>query len=206
MVVEHALVEPPEAAAPREFEPRLFRELIRAGDTERDATALAAAEALASTPFFAGLSTIELARLVPELEERRYRAGEVVFSQGDPPDGLYIMRRGDARVLLRDDGRGEVLLATLRPPEYFGEMALVSTDARSATVQAATALEVWRLPTERFCELMARHTSLPMKIAAGLSRRLAATDRDLSRTRDYAEALTLEALRSAKRLGSPSPE
>ena len=113
-----------------------------------DAAPLEAADALARTPFFAGLSSVELDRLVPELEERRFAAGETVFSQGDPPDGLYLIRRSAAQVVVCEDGQREAVLAILGPPEYFGEMALVSAEARSATVGAGGTLEVWRLPPE----------------------------------------------------------
>ena len=84
------------------------------------------ADALARTPFFAHLSAVDLARLVPQLEQRHYEAGAVVFSQGDPPDGLYVIPGGTADVLIRQPDGDETVLGRLRPPEYFGEMALVS--------------------------------------------------------------------------------
>jgi signal-transduction protein with cAMP-binding, CBS, and nucleotidyltransferase domain len=141
MAVTHAHVESIETAAPREPQTGTFRDCPPCG-AGSDITPLAAAEALASTPFFAGLSSLELARLVPELEERCYGPGAVVFSQGDPPDGLYIIRRGQARVLVREANGTETLLATLGPPEYFGEMALVSDEAPSATVRATRDLDI----------------------------------------------------------------
>jgi CRP-like cAMP-binding protein/di/tricarboxylate transporter len=193
MAVTDALVESVETAAPIESEAGAFRECLPCG-ADSDVTPLAAAEALAGTPFFAGLSSLELARLVPELEERCYSAGAVVFSQGDSPDGLYVIRRGEARVLVREANGTETLLATLGPPEYFGEMALVSSDARSATVKATGALEVWRLSTERFGELVARHTDLPLEIASALSRRLATADRKLSHTRGSSASVGHESL------------
>ena len=67
---------------------------------------LGAAEALAATPFFAGLSAVDLARLVPELEECRFQAGEAVFHQGDPGDGLYLIRSGRAGVSIATGERG----------------------------------------------------------------------------------------------------
>jgi CRP-like cAMP-binding protein len=101
-----------------------------------------AADALARTPFFAHLSAVDLARLVPQLEQRHYDAGEVVFSQGDPPDGLYVIQDGTADVFIRQPDGDETVLASLRPPEYFGEMALVSDEARSATVRATRDLDI----------------------------------------------------------------
>ena len=191
MAVTHAHVESIETAAPSEPQTGTFRDCPPCG-AGSDITPLAAAEALASTPFFAGLSSLELARLVPELEERCYGPGAVVFSQGDPPDGLYIIRRGQARVLVREASGTETLLATLGPPEYFGEMALVSSDARSATVKATCALEVWRLPMEHFRELVEDHPDVPLELASALSRRLARADRELSRTRGSSASVDQE--------------
>jgi CRP-like cAMP-binding protein len=179
--MSHALMERAPASAEVERQPLPTAEQRGAPGAAYDETPLGAADALARTPFFAGLSRVELARLVPELEDLGYAAGAVVFRQGDSPDGFYIIRRGEAHVLISDEGSGATVVARLGPGEYFGEMALVSAEPRSATVEAATSLEVWRLPSEPFRELLARQTNLPLEIAAGVSRRLAATDRELSR-------------------------
>jgi CRP-like cAMP-binding protein len=56
---------------------------------EGAAPSLSAAEALAASPFFCELSAVDLARLVPDLEERELPVGAVVFRQGDPADGFY---------------------------------------------------------------------------------------------------------------------
>ena len=159
------------------------------------ANPLAAAEALAGSPLFSGLTSVELARLVPELEELSYASDEVVFRQGDAADGLYLIRAGVARVVGRD-GRQQTTLALLGAPEYFGEMALLSDSPRSATVQAVTELTTWRLTTERFRELVRRTPTLPLSMAAALSRRLASADRELSRAQRDLRSLADEALQA----------
>jgi CRP-like cAMP-binding protein len=79
----------------------------------------------------------ELAELVASgVEVRRYGGGETLFSEGDAPDGLYLLRRGSAMVSRRIAGR-EVVLSYLSAGNYVGEMALLTESPRSATVRAA---------------------------------------------------------------------
>src|SRR5436190_319968 len=118
-------------------------------------TALEAAQALVAMPFFAGLGAVELARLVPELEEGLLQPGEVVFRQGEPGDGLYLIRSGSASVCLAEPGGGRTV-AVLSAPAYFGEMALLSAEPRTASIVALTPLALWKLPRSRLEALIGR--------------------------------------------------
>jgi CRP-like cAMP-binding protein/di/tricarboxylate transporter len=138
-----------------------------------------AAQALGATPFFASLSPVDLARLVPELEERSVNAGDVVFRQGEPGDGLYLIRSGSAGVSVTDAG-GSRIVAILTPPSYFGEMALLSDAPRTATIVALSPLSLWKLPRERFDALITRYPNVLRHIAIELSRRLDQTTRRLT--------------------------
>ena len=155
-----------------------------------------AAAALAATPFFAGLSAVELARLVPELEERHCQPDEAVFRQGDPGDGLYVIRSGTAGVRVAAEGEAESdaqIVAALEAPAYFGEMALLSDEPRSATVVALTSLSLWKLPRERFAALVGHHPELALRLAAEVTRRLAETTRKLSASRHEVVAVAVAA-------------
>src|SRR3712207_2775721 len=96
---------------------------------------LSAAEALASTPFFSELSAVDLARLVPELEEHDLMPGEVVFHQGDPGDGFYLIRSGTVEAVVTEAG-GTQVVTRLAAPAHFGEGALLTDELRSSTVTA----------------------------------------------------------------------
>ncbi len=69
---------------------------------------LSAAEALAATPFFSELSAVDLARLLPELEEHERAPGEIVFRQGDPGDGFYLIRSGTVEAVVTEAGGTQV--------------------------------------------------------------------------------------------------
>jgi di/tricarboxylate transporter/CRP-like cAMP-binding protein len=147
------------------------------------APSLSAAEVLSSTPFFAGLTSVDIARLVPDLEERHYSPGEVLFRQGDPGDGLYLVRTGEAVVVVDTEG-GAQAIRTVEAGGYFGEGALLRDDHRSATVVARTPLTVWKLPRERFEALVESDARLPRQIAAELAHQLTDVTHRLSATQE----------------------
>jgi CRP-like cAMP-binding protein len=151
------------------------------------APSLSAAEALAATPFFAGLGAVDVARLVPDLEEQAYEPGEVVLRQGEPGDGLYLVRTGRAEVAVATENRAQPV-RTVEAGGYFGEGALLRDAPRSATVVARTPLTVWKLPRERFDALVERHPHLPRQVAAELAHRLAETIHRLSASREQVGA------------------
>jgi len=143
---------------------------------------LSAVEALAATPFFSELSAVDLARLVPELEEHEFTPGEVVFQPGDPGDGFYLIRSGTVEAVVTETG-GTQVVTRLAAPAHFGEGALLTDEPRSSTVTALTPLVVWKLPRQRFDTLVRDHPSIALRIAAELSARLAEATRQLAASR-----------------------
>ena len=147
------------------------------------APSLSAAEALAATPFFAGLTSVDVARLVPDLEEHQYWPGQVVFRQGESGDGLYLVRTGEAEAAVATEN-GTQAIRTIEVGGYFGEGALLRDAPRSATVVARTPLTAWKLPRERFDALVERHPHLPRQVAAELAHHLAEVTHRLSATQE----------------------
>src|SRR5215472_3672775 len=84
---------------------------------------------------------------------RSYKAGEVIFRQGDPAEELFIVKSGKVEVRL-----GNRLLDTLPELSIFGEMALIDRSPRSATVVAATDTTV--VPRETVSVSRQSHTAL----------------------------------------------
>jgi CRP-like cAMP-binding protein/di/tricarboxylate transporter len=157
--------------------------------------AIGAAQALAAMPFFATLGPVDLARLVPELEERVVQPGEIVFRQGDPGDGLYLIRSGSAGVSLAEPA-GSRVVAVLSAPAYFGEMALLSAEPRSASIIAFTQLALWKLPRWRFEALISRQPLVLRQVAAELTRRLSETTRQLASSEQAGAAMARTAYRA----------
>lgn len=86
------------------------------------------------------------------IRNQHFEAGDVIFSQGELGDSVYVIEEGECEALRERDGALE-LLATLGRGEYFGEMALLSDGTRNATVRARTAMEVLIIPKADFEKL-----------------------------------------------------
>jgi len=87
---------------------------------------------------------------------KRYGGGEVLFKEGDAPDGLYLIRRGSVTISRILGGR-EVVLSYLSAGNYVGEMALLSNSPRMATVKAAVTTEALVLDGEVFKRVLGRN-------------------------------------------------
>ena len=93
---------------------------------------------LRSNELFAGLSDEQVSKLASIFEERTYKQGEVVFSQGEEGDRLFLVRAGFVEVVTRTGGSagGERPIVNLGPGQSVGEIALIDKGSRSATVRA----------------------------------------------------------------------
>jgi CRP/FNR family transcriptional regulator, cyclic AMP receptor protein len=91
-----------------------------------------AKEALRKTVLFGNLSEPHLALLVSLTSLKEFSRGEVIFRQGDIGDTFYIIISGRIRISRQIPGMGEEALAILNPGDYFGEMALLEEEERSA--------------------------------------------------------------------------
>ena len=87
-----------------------------------------------------------------------FEPGQVIFREGDRGDWLYVVTEGEVEVLKTIPGRGEQPVRRLGVGECFGEIALVSDMARSATVRAVSATNVLAVDREAF---QAMFSSLP---------------------------------------------
>lgn len=136
------------------------------------------ARLLREVDLFAGLERVTLARLAAHLEPQSYAASSIIFRQGDAGDALYVVASGTVGVYTTDKtGTAETLVRILSVGEPFGEMALLSSIPRTATIKVETDCEVLRLNRSAFVELVREQPSVALAIAATLSRRLADMNR-----------------------------
>src|SRR5262249_43299208 len=108
-------------------------------------------------PLFRGLSRIDLAKLLPELEDARFAAGEVLFREGDVGEALFVLRAGRVEVEAGGGAFGPVRLAELGAGDCLGELALLTGEPRNATARALTPIDAWRLGKDRFEGLVVEH-------------------------------------------------
>ena len=128
--------------------------------------------ALSAMPLFRGLDDDALESIARGLRTRRFRRGEVIFHLGDPGDALFIVSSGAVKITLPSETGDEAILATLRPGDFFGELALLDGAPRSATAAALEPTETLVLPRQRFRELIATEPVIRDALLASLAREL----------------------------------
>jgi CRP/FNR family cyclic AMP-dependent transcriptional regulator len=89
---------------------------------------------LDNIPLFAGLEPDELARLSSKAVIHSYPKNTIVINQGDISNSLYVIVEGRVRVFLSNEEGKEIILNIQGPGEYFGEIALLDSRPRSASV------------------------------------------------------------------------
>ncbi len=171
-----------------------------------DATRLQAA--FERMPLFRDLGSDDLATLVATVRTRRHRRGDVIFRQGDPGDGLYIILSGRVKISTLGQGGAEAILVTLRPNEFFGALALLDGAPRSASATAVEATETLVLPRDRFRQLIDEVPGIRDHVLAQLThelRRLTTHVEELHFL-DIAGRLAARLARLADEQGPPQPD
>jgi CRP-like cAMP-binding protein len=126
---------------------------------------------LGTVPLFAGLEAATRARLAACAESVEIFAGEVVFRQGHPSDGFYVVKRGSFSVSVDTAGEpGGVCVRRLQAGDFFGEMAVLTNEARSATVRCESDGELLRIHAAQVKALLARDPAAASAVAAVLIR------------------------------------
>jgi len=103
--------------------------------------------------------------------EKRFRAGEYVFHQGEPGDRVYVVKSGELEVIREDPEAGRTVLARLASGEYFGEMALLSQAPRNASVVAVTDVTTLTISHHGFEALFSGIPALRQSIDAVVKKR-----------------------------------
>lgn len=98
---------------------------------------------------------------------REYKAGEVIFREGDPATELFVVKSGTVAIRL-----GNRLLGTLPERSIFGEMALIDPGPRSATAVAATDAVIVPVGEKQFLFLVSRTPHFALNVMRVLVRRL----------------------------------
>jgi len=113
--------------------------------------------------------------LTPTLAACLYAGGDVIFHAGEKADSLYLLTRGEVRVV-GDDRGNRYELARLTAPSYFGEMGLLLGQPRIATVIADGEAMCYRLDRRGFDTVMQARPELAETLAKVLAKRQAEND------------------------------
>ncbi len=130
-----------------------------------------AEQRLETISLFADLPPEVLASVGQRLVLQHYPRGELVFSQGDPGDAVYIIDMGDVK-LASDSTAGEATVVWLETGDFFGEMALLTGKTRSVKARAMTDTNLWVLYKNDYDDLMVQHPAISLTLGRVLSERL----------------------------------
>lgn len=131
---------------------------------------------LKNVPIFAGLTEEALKLLLQQAVEQEFPAGSVIVKEGEASNLLFLIGEGKVRVVKNFERAGEVELAVLEARDFFGEMCIIDTMPRVATVQAVGPTRLFSISSMAFhrlyCQMPAQHSILILNIARDLARRL----------------------------------
>jgi len=123
-------------------------------------------------PLFADLDDRELASIAAVAKTRRYAKDDVIFHADESGDVFCLIREGQVKVTMISPEGKEIILAILGPGDFFGEMALLDDEPRSATVVATEPLDLVTIWRSDFLQILAENFSIAKKVLAEISRRL----------------------------------
>ena len=129
------------------------------------------------------LTSDELKLLSPQLEKRVFNPGEHIFKEGDTGDELFIISEGSASVYrAMENNAGMHRLVTFGQGTVFGEMALLDSQPRSASVRADGRLACYVMSRKQLDELVSQQHSIAVKLLISLSRELGRRLRSANQT------------------------
>jgi CRP-like cAMP-binding protein len=122
---------------------------------------------LQHVPLFAGLDKKELEAIADSMRERRYAAGDSVTQEGAAAAGFFVVDEGTAEVTVEGESRG-----TIGPGDYFGEIALLTESARTATIVAQTDMLCYGMTPWDFRPLVESNSTIAWKLLTAMADKL----------------------------------
>lgn len=142
-----------------------------------DTTAEGRAQLLEGVHLFASLEQEDRFELAADLQRLAIPTRETVVRQGDSGDTLYVIAEGAMDVLVRTDASPDpVRVATLGAGDFFGEMSLLTGEARRATVRAATPVVLYELSRDTVADLIGRRPDVADTLSRAVAERSVGLD------------------------------
>ena len=135
---------------------------------------------LQAIPLFNSLSKKDLIALMSNIHKRNYLAGEYIFYQGDPGIGLYIINEGKVLINRESNESKKFTLAVFHKGDFFGELALIDNDTRSASAIAEIDSELYVIFKPDLDEFIEKYPKKGIKILQGISQITASRLRTLN--------------------------
>ncbi len=129
---------------------------------------------LKSVEIFSGLSDEELATLEETSIRRSYPKNTVIINENDVADSLYVIESGKVKVYCSDKNGKEFIMNTLSYGDYFGELALLDDDRRSASVRTMEKADFCIIYKQDFNQVLDQHPNIAKTLIKNITRRVRA--------------------------------
>jgi CRP/FNR family transcriptional regulator, cyclic AMP receptor protein len=136
-------------------------------------------EAIRSVPLFASLDDNAATELRSLLQTREAQTGSALFRAGDQGDAMYLIERGMVRITIDDEEKKKITLAELARGDFFGEMAIIDGQQRSADATIAEDARLAVLSRENFLRFIHNNPTVALEMLSATFSRLRRTDKML---------------------------
>ncbi len=126
-------------------------------------------KSLQAIPLFKSLGKRDISNLTRIIHNRNYLAGEYIFYQGDPGIGLYLIREGEVSISREGNEKDKISLATFSKGDFFGELALIDGETRSASAIANTDTRLAVIFKPDLDEFIDKYPKKGIKILEGIA-------------------------------------
>lgn len=123
-------------------------------------------------PLFATLAPGEVAALAVRAAEKRYAPGEVLFHEGEPSSGVFLLGAGSVKIYKTSASGREVMLAIETAPSSVAEVPIFDGGPYPATVSALTEVVAYLVYTQDFQRVCRQHPEVALKVLAVVGKRL----------------------------------
>jgi CRP/FNR family cyclic AMP-dependent transcriptional regulator len=133
---------------------------------------------LREIPLFSRLDDKALGNLEKAAIKRAYPKNTILISKGDKSDQLFVVLKGKLKVAITDASGKEIIMSLLGAGDYFGEMAMIDGESRSATIVTTQASEVLTISRDDFHRTLMSSPELMFELLKVLARKVRiATDK-----------------------------
>ena len=127
---------------------------------------------LKSLPLFSNLADSDICSLSSRTVQKVYPKNTILVSEGDETDSLFIIESGKVKVYLSDEDGKEVILNILSDGDYFGEVALLDDQPRSASVMALQDTRLWMITKKEFESWLMQYPQIALLLLKDMSTRM----------------------------------
>lgn len=138
---------------------------------------------LRNVKLFANLPEEELINICKQAETREFPRDAFICKEGEEADSMYIIKSGIVQVFCDDGAGGRKILTHLKLGEYFGEMALLTDEPRTASIVALAETQLIKLAKDSFHKLLSTSPEVSLSIIKTLCARLSKTNLGAAKTK-----------------------